>query len=72
MFDATVRAAEIIGQLLDADEHHDWSSVGDCREELLALRPLPGLECFDRRACNRALRDLAMGTGTILTEGNRR
>ena len=72
VFDATVRAAEVIGQLLEADEHHDWSSVGDCREELLALRPLLGLERFDRRACNRALRDLAMGTGTILTEGSRR
>ena len=59
VFDATVRAAEVAGQLLDADGHHNWSAVGDCREELAALRPLLGLERFDRRACNRALAGLA-------------
>jgi Plasmid pRiA4b ORF-3-like protein len=71
VFDATVRAAEVIGQLLDADEHHDWSAVGDCREELAALRPLLSLEHFDRRACNRALRVLTAATD-IVTEGSRR
>jgi hypothetical protein len=54
VFDATVRAAEVIGQLLDAGGHHKWSAVGDCREELAALRPLLGIEHLDRRACNRA------------------
>ena len=59
MFAATVRAAEIIGRLLDADEHHDWPCVGVDREELAALMPLLGLERFDRRACNQVLRGLA-------------
>ena len=37
VLDATVRAAEIIGQLLDAGEHHDRAGAGDCREELAEL-----------------------------------
>ena len=57
---ATVRAAEIIGQLLDSGEHHDQAGVGDCREELADLAPLLGLERFDRRACNQALHALAL------------
>lgn len=59
MFDATVRAAEAISQLLDADGHHNWSTVGDCCEELAAPRPLLGLEHFDRRARNQAVARLS-------------
>jgi hypothetical protein len=67
---ATVRAAEIIGQLLDADDRHDLVGVGVDREELAALMPLLGLERFDRRACNQALRGLAVDMQTV--EGSRR
>src|SRR5271157_6160811 len=70
VFGATVRAGEIIGQLLDADEHHDRAGVGDCREELAGLVPLLGLERFDRRACNQVLRGLAVGVQTV-AEGSR-
>ena len=66
---ATVRAAEIIGQLLDADDHDDLAGVGVDREELAALIPLLGLERFDRRACNQVLRGLAAGVRTV--EGSR-
>lgn len=66
---ATVRAAEIIGQLLDADDHDDLAGVGVNREELAALIPLLGLERFDRRACNQVLRGLAVGVRTV--EGSR-
>jgi hypothetical protein len=66
---ATVHAAEIIGQLLDADDHDDLASVGVNREELAALIPLLGLERFDRRACNQVLRGLAVGIRTV--EGSR-
>jgi Plasmid pRiA4b ORF-3-like protein len=45
VFEAMLRAAEIVGQLLDADED----------DELASLLPLLGLEQFDRRACNKAL-----------------
>ena len=40
LFGATVRAAEIIGQLLDAGDHDDLASAGVDREELAALMPL--------------------------------
>jgi len=46
VFGATVRAAEIIGQLLDAGEHHDLADAGVDREEPAALMPLLGLERF--------------------------
>jgi hypothetical protein len=68
VLDATVRAAEIINQLLDADEHHDL--VGVDREELAGLAPLLGLERFDRRTCNQAVRGLAVDVQTV--EGSRR
>jgi hypothetical protein len=55
VFEAMLRAAEIIGQLLDADEEQDWTSVGVHRGELAALAPLLGLERFNRRALNDAL-----------------
>jgi Plasmid pRiA4b ORF-3-like protein len=72
---ATVRAAEIIGWLLDAGDHDDLAHAGvDClgvdREELAALMPLLGLERFDRRACNQVLRGLAVGVQTV-AEGSR-
>lgn len=54
VFDAIVRAAEIMGQLLDADED-DVFVVGEHRDELVSLLPPLGLERFDRRACNQAL-----------------
>jgi hypothetical protein len=65
VLDATVRAAEIIGQLLDADDHHDLADVGVDREELADLAPLLGLERFGRRACNQALRGLAVDMQTV-------
>ena len=71
VFGATVRAAEIIGQLLDAGDHHDLAGVGVNREELAALMPLLGLERFDRRACNQVLRGLAAGVRAV-AEGSRR
>ena len=70
VFGATIRAAEIIGQLLDAGEHHDLADVCVNREELAALMPLLGLERFDRRSCNQVLRGLAMAVQTV-AEGSR-
>jgi hypothetical protein len=70
VFSATVRAAEIIGQLLDAGDHDDLAGVGVGREELAALMPLLGLERFDRRACNQVLRGLAADAQAI-AEGSR-
>ena len=67
---AAMRAAEIIGQLLDAGDHDELAGVGVDREELAALMPLLGLERFDRRACNQVLRGLAAGVETI-AEGSR-
>ena len=55
VFQAMLRAAEIISQLLDADEEQDWASVGVHRAELAGLAPLLGLEHFDRQALNQAL-----------------
>jgi hypothetical protein len=65
---ATVRAAEIIGQLLDADDHDDLAHAGADREELAALAPLLSLERFDRRACNQVLRGLAVGVDAVAEE----
>ena len=67
---ATVRAAEIIGQLLDARDHHDLADAGADREELAALMPLLSLERFGRRTCNQALCGLAVDVQTV--EGSRR
>ena len=49
------RAAQILSQLLDADDDDDLDSVGAHRDELASLLPLLGLECFDRRALHHAL-----------------
>ena len=65
VFGAIVRASEIIGQLLDAGDHHDYSGIGVDREELAALMPLLSLKRFDRRACNQVLRGLAVGVQTV-------
>jgi hypothetical protein len=56
VFAAALRAAEIVGQFLDADEDAIVADVlGDYHDELAALMPLLGLDRFDRRACNTAL-----------------
>jgi hypothetical protein len=54
---ALLRAAEIMGQLLDADAGEKLANViGEVdRDELAELLPLLGLEQFDRQACNQAL-----------------
>ncbi len=67
---ATVRAAEIIGQLLDVGDRDDLAGVGVGREELAALMPLLGLERFDRRACNQIFGGLAAGAEAV-AEGSR-
>ena len=59
-FDASVRA-EVIGRLLEADDHRDPADVGDCRQELAELAPLLTLERFDRRRCNQDLRGRGRG-----------
>jgi hypothetical protein len=56
VFAAMRRAAEIVGTVLDADEHDKLTDVlGADRDELGELLPLLGLEQFDRRVCNNAL-----------------
>jgi hypothetical protein len=70
VFGATVRAAEIIGQLFDVGDHDELAGAGVDREELAALMPLLGLERFDRRACNQVLRGLAVGVRAV-AEGSR-
>jgi hypothetical protein len=67
---ALLRAAEIMGQLLDADANEKLANVIDevDREELAELLPLLGLEQFDRRACNQALAAYTAGA----VEGSRR
>ena len=49
---AAIRAAEILGMLLD-DE--DVPRFGEHRDELAGLLPLLGVDRFDRRTLNRAL-----------------
>ena len=53
---AAIRAAEILGMLLD-DE--DVPRFGEHRDELAGLLPLLGVDRFDRRTLNRALAALA-------------
>ena len=57
---AAIRAAEILGMLLD-DE--DVPRFGEHRDELAGLLPLLGVDRFDRRTLNRALAAHA-ATGT--------
>ena len=54
VYEATLRAAEILGQLLD----DEFTTLGADREELTGLPPLLGLERFDRRTLNRTLAGL--------------
>jgi hypothetical protein len=69
VFGALLRAAEIIGQLLDADTGDQLTNIlGADRDELAELLPLLGLELFDRKACNQALVTCAAGA----VEGSRR
>jgi hypothetical protein len=65
VFGATVRAAEIIGRLLNAGDHDDLADADVDREELAALMPLLSLERFDRRACNQVLRGLAVDAEAV-------
>ena len=60
VYEATLRAAEILGQLLD----DQFTTFGADREELAGLMPLFGLERFDRRALNRILAGLAATNAT--------
>jgi hypothetical protein len=55
VYEATMRAVEILRGILAADEENELEAVADCREELAELAPLLRLEHFDRRACNKAL-----------------
>ena len=48
---AAIRAAQILGMLLDGEA----TRIGEHRDELAGLLPLLGLERFDRRTVNRAL-----------------
>ena len=52
VLDAAIRAAEILGMLLD-DE--GVPRFGEHRDELAGLLPLLGVDRFDRRTLNRAL-----------------
>ncbi len=54
VFEATMRAAEIIREILDADDN-GMSLVYEHEDEMRDLLPLLGLERFERRACNKAL-----------------
>ena len=49
---AAIRAAEILGMLLETE---DLTRFGEHRDELAGLLPLLGVERFDRRTVNRAL-----------------
>lgn len=72
VFEAMLRAAEIVGQLLDADEDDELANVIGAadRDELASLLPLLGLEQFDRRACNKAL--VATSAAASATERSQR
>jgi hypothetical protein len=55
VYEATMRAVEILRGILAADEDNELEAVAEYREELAELAPLLRLEHFDRRACNKAL-----------------
>jgi hypothetical protein len=57
---AAIRAAEILGMLLETE---DLTRFGEHRDELAGLLPLLGVDRFDRRTLNRALAALS-ATGT--------
>ncbi len=53
---AAIRAAEILGMLLEAE---DLTRFGEHRDELAGLLPLLGVDRFDPRTVNRALAALS-------------
>jgi hypothetical protein len=55
VYEATMRAVEILRGILAADEENELEAVAEYREELAELAPLLRLEHFDLRACNKAL-----------------
>ena len=57
---AAIRAAEILGMLLETE---DLTRFGEHRDELAGLLPLLGVDRFDRRTLNRAIAALP-ATGT--------
>lgn len=60
VFEATARAAEILHELLDADPNENAAALLEGhRGELAGLAPLLRLDCFDRRALNKTLAELA-------------
>jgi hypothetical protein len=59
VYEAIVRAAEILGHLLNIKDPDEVAGAGDWREELAGLLPLLALERFDRRTLNRALAELS-------------
>jgi len=63
VFAATLRAAEVIGTMLDEDA--DNTRVCAYRDELAAVAPLLGLERFDRRTLNRALAEQALAARNV-------
>jgi hypothetical protein len=66
VFGAVVRAAEIVGSLLDADEDDIVAVVlGEGRDELATLLPLLGLELFDRRSLNQTLAQQAIWARSV-------
>jgi len=56
VYEAIVRAAEILGQLLNSKDLDEVVEVEDWREEMAGLLPLLALERFDRRASIEPLR----------------
>lgn len=66
VFDAIVRAAEILREILDADPDTTLAAAlgDDHYDELRRLAPLLGLDRFDRRALNQTLANLATAERT--------
>ena len=66
VFGAVLRAAEIVGSLLDADEDDIVTVVlGEGRDELATLLPLLGLELFDRPSLNQTLAQQAISARSV-------
>jgi hypothetical protein len=66
VFGAVVRATEIVGSLLDADEDDIVAVVlSEGRDELATLLPLLGLELFDRRSLNQTLAQQAISARSV-------
>jgi hypothetical protein len=66
VFGAVLRAAEIVGSLLEADEDDIVTVVlGEGRDELATLLPLLGLELFDRPSLNQTLAQQAISARSV-------